>query len=152
MLLITRQLASIGLTALILLNCASNSNLKVPSSLTPDEVVILFNEVYGTGRLDEIGPHTTERFRHERPIAVWVVQVWQELQKLEFEKLDFKIVESDIDTENELATVVAQSAIQTEAGITRQREVFILVLERGTWKIDELFVTQEEIETEEHSL
>ena len=148
----SRTPSLIALAAFILLNCASHTNLKVPYSLTPDEVVILFNEVYGTGRLDEIGPHTTERFRHERPIAVWVVQVWQELQKLKFEKLDFRIVDSDIDSENDLATVVAQSAIQTQAGITRQQEVFILVLERGVWKIDELFVTQEEIETEEHSL
>jgi len=148
----SRHIALFGLTAFIFLNCASNTNLKAPSYLTPDEVVILFNEVYGTGRLDEIGPHTTERFRHERPIAVWVVQVWQELQKLEFEKLDFKILDSDVDVANELATVVAQSTIQTQAGITQQQEVFILVLERGKWKIDELFVTQEDIEVEERSL
>lgn len=147
-----RTLLLFSLMTLVLLNCTSNKNLKIPPSLSPDDVVTLFSEVYGTGRLDDIGPHTTERFRLERPVAVWVVQVWQELQKLEFEKLEFKIVESNIDTANNVATVVAQSTIQTQAGITRQQEVFILVLERGQWKIDELFVTQEDIEAEEHRL
>jgi len=145
-------MALFGLTAVMFLNCASNANLKAPSFLTPDKVVILFNEVYGTGRLDEIGPYTTERFRQDRPIAVWVLQVWQELQKLEFEKHEFTIVDSEIDTENEVATVVARSTIETQAGITRQQEVFILVFERGKWKIDELFVTEEELQPQERSL
>jgi len=142
----------LGLMALLFMDCSSHVKSTSAALLSPDEVVILFNEVYGTGRLDEIGPYTTERFRKERPIAVWVVQVWQELQKLEFEKLDFMIVESEVNAANDVATVVANSTLQTHAGITRQREVFILVFERGRWKIDELFVTDEDMEVEEHRL
>jgi len=147
-----RTLLLFSVMTLFLFNCTSNGNLKMPPGLSPDDVVTLFSEVYGTGRLDDIGPYTTERFRLERPVSVWVVQVWQELQKLEFEKLEFKIVESDTDTASNVATVVAQATILTQAGITRQQEVFILVFEQGRWKIDELFVTEEDVEVEEHTL
>jgi len=135
--------------ALSIVGCNAKFNITqktiFPPLKSPPEVVELFHQAYGTARMDEIGPYTTERFRKDRPISVWVAEVWKQLKDFEYEKLSFKILESTINEENGNAVVVAHTKLNTKAGVTKRNEVFILVFENDRWLIDELYVTDKEI-------
>lgn len=113
------------------------------SALTPEQVVALFRDTYGTARMDEIGPHTTAKFRQDRPISAWVVEEWEDLYDMGYEKLAFKIVESTVDQGNGRASVAANAKIRDEEGVVDQREIYMLILEGSIWKIDELYVVDQ---------
>jgi hypothetical protein len=50
---------------------------KPPSIMPPQKTVLLFAETYGTGRMDETGQITTESFRDDKPVSVWVPETWK---------------------------------------------------------------------------
>jgi hypothetical protein len=138
---------------LLLLGCSANLQVSSPgrdASLSPEQVVTLFHETYGSARMDEIGPYTTERFRQNLPVTVWLVEVWKQLKDLRYEKLDFEIVESKVETTH--ASVVTRAKIKTKVGESDQQEIYMLILEDGVWKIDEMFVTDEEVRGEDQEL
>ena len=139
------------ITLVFLLGCSANmqigTNAAAPGT-TPEQVVVLFQQTYGTADMDRLGPYTTARFRKGRPIAVWLVDVWKHLEGLHYEKLAFRIMETETNASGNEAQVTVASAIKTNAGTTTQTEIFILVRDGGIWRIDELFVTDEEIQGE----
>ena len=121
------------------------NNSDTPSK-NPIEVVKLFFETYGTPRMDEIGFYTTAKFRDEKPMSVWVAETWNALKQMEYEKLEFKVLDSKITDKN--ALIAVQTKIKTVAGEADQKEIYSLILENNRWLIDDLVVTDEEIDLE----
>lgn len=118
--------------------------------ISPEDTVLLFTDTYGTASMDETGEITTEHFRSGKPIAVWVVETWEKLKDLEYQKLDTEILTKKIDGDK--AIVVAKSRIKTAVGETAQTEVYALVLEDGMWLIEDLKVTDEDIAKKEANI
>jgi len=143
------SIKSLGLVVLTVsisvIGCSTLTNVKHDSDYlkTPIDVVRLFNKTYGTARMDEIGPYTTERFRKDRPITVWIAAVWEYLKKIEYENLNFEIVDSKINEDN--AEVETLSTIRNQVGEMEQKEIYMLVRKNKRWLIDELYVTEAEI-------
>jgi hypothetical protein len=136
------------LPVLCILGCSiiiHGKNNDTPSK-NPIEVVNLFFETYGTSRMDEIGPYTTAKFRGNKPMSVWVVETWNALKQMEYERLKFEVLDSKITDKN--ALVAVQSKIKAVAGEADQKEIYSLILENNRWLIDDLVVTDEEIDLE----
>ena len=136
------------LPVLCILGCSiiiHGKNNDTPSK-NPIEVVNLFFETYGTSRMDEIGPYTTAKFRGNKPMSVWVVETWNALKQMEYERLKFKVLDSKITDKN--ALVAVQAKIKAVAGEADQKEIYSLILENNRWLIDDLVVTDEEIDLE----
>jgi len=137
------------LPALCIIGCSimiHGINDSVTPSKNPIEVVNLFFETYGTSRMDEIGPYTTAKFRENKPMSVWVAETWKALKQMEYEKLEIKVLDSKIKNKN--ALVAVQTKIKTVAGEVDQKEIYSLILENNRWLIDDLVVTDEEIDLE----
>ena len=124
---------------------SGSNNSDIPSK-DPIEVVNLFFETYGTPQMDEIGPYTTAKFRDDKPMSVWVAETWKALKQMEYEKLEIKILDSKIKDKN--AFVAVQAKIKTMAGEVDQKEIYSLILENNRWLIDDLVVTDEDIDLE----
>ncbi len=137
------------LPVLCIIGCSiiihGTNNSDTPSK-NPIEVVNLFFETYGTSRMDEIGPYTTSKFRDDKPMSVWVAETWKTLKQMEYKKLEFKVLDSKITDKN--AWVVVQAKIKTVAGEADQKEIYSLILENNRWLIDDLVVTDEEVDLE----
>lgn len=134
----------IALIMALAVGCAGDVRLTrtpIRLPLSPEEVVTLFNRTYGTAQMDDIGPYTTARFRKGRPVTVWTVDMWGRIEEAGQERIDFKIRESWTHEDGDYATVVTHTRIAARTGTTRLKEVFILLLEGGAWKIDDLYVT-----------
>ena len=118
-----------------------------PGALTPrspDKVVALFDQVYGSSEMSSIAPYTTGRFRDKKRKEVWIADTWKTLKKIEYKRLSSKLINSSL--KGNQAMVVLQSQIETVAGKTDQKEIFYLIKKDGIWKIDELVVTDEKLE------
>jgi len=124
---------------------SGSNNSDIPSK-DPIEVVKLFFQTYGTPQMDEIGPYTTAKFRDDKPMSVWVAETWKALKQMEYEKLEIKILDSKIKDKN--ALVAVQAKIKTVAGEADQKEIYSLILENNRWLIDDLVVTDEDIDLE----
>jgi hypothetical protein len=111
---------------------------------SPVEVVSLFHKCYGKPCMDEIADYTTARFRNNKPKSVWVVDTWKALKKLKYEKLESKAIDSK--TKGSKAIVIVEAKISTGAGEATQKEIYYLIKEAERWMIDELVVTDEEID------
>lgn len=124
----------------------SGKNSSDIPSKSPIEVVKLFFETYGTPRVDEIGTYTTAKFRDDKPMSVWIAETWKALKQMEYKKLEFKVLDSKTTDKN--ALVAVQAKIKTVAGGADQKEIYSLILENNRWLIDDLAVTDEEIDLE----
>ena len=113
---------------------------------SPVEVVELFDKHYGGPLMDEIAAYTTSQFRENKPKSVWVVDTWKTLQEIQYERLNSSVIHSKI--KDNKAIVIVEAKIKAVAGEVTQREVYYLVKVRETWLIDELVVTDEEIDPE----
>jgi hypothetical protein len=111
--------------------------------MTPEQIVALFHESYGTAWMDDIGPYTTADFRDQLPVTVWIIDTWDWLQEMEYEKLEFKVAETQISKDGDYATVASRTRVRTIDGESVQNEIFILIREEGLWYIDEMYVTDE---------
>ena len=137
------------LPSLCIIGCSiiihGTNNSDTPSK-SPIEVVNLFFETYGTSRMDEIGPYTTSKFRDDKPMSVWIAETWNALKQMEYAKLEIKVLDSKITDKN--ALVAVQAKIKTVAGEADQKEIYSLILENNRWLIDDLVVTDEDIDLE----
>lgn len=111
---------------------------------SPIEVVELFDKCYGGPQMDEIADYTTANFRDNKPKSVWVVDTWKSLSRLKYQRLNSFIIDSKV--KEDKAVVVVQAKISTAAGEASQKEVYYLIKETERWLIDELIVTDEEID------
>jgi hypothetical protein len=111
---------------------------------SPIEVVKLFDKAYGSPLMDEIAKYTTPKFRDNRPKSVWVVDTWKTLKKIKYEKLNSSVIDTKV--RGDRAVVVTEGKIKTVVGKTAQKEIFYLVKKGERWLIDQLIVTDEEID------
>ena len=100
--------------------------------------------------MDEIADYTTARFRDNKPKSVWVVETWKTLKEIQFERLNSSVIHSRV--KDDKAVVVLEAQIKTAAGGARQKEIYYLVKEGERWLIDELVVTDEEVDAEKIGL
>jgi len=117
---------------------------------TPLEVVELFHKCYGNPCMDEIADYTTPRFRDNKPKSVWVVDTWKTLNTMKYEKINSSVLDSKVKADK--AVVIVNVKITTVGGDASQKEIFYLVKEGEIWLIDELVVTDEEIDVDKIQL
>ena len=96
--------------------------------------------------MDEIADYTTPSFRNNKPKSVWVVDTWKTLKDIQYERLNSSVIESKV--KGDKAIVVVEAKIKAVAGEVTQKEIYYLVKEGERWLIDELAVTDEEIDPE----
>ena len=94
--------------------------------------------------MDEIADYTTPKFRDNKPKSVWVVDTWKPLKEIKFQRLNCSVIDTKV--KGDRAVVVLESKIKTVAGETTQKEIYYLVRIGERWLIDELIVTDEEID------
>ena len=121
-----------------------NSGICQAQEESPIEVVKLFDKGYGGPQMDEIADHTTPRFRDNKPKSVWVVGTWKSLNRLKYRRLNSCVIDSKI--KDDKAVVVMKARIKTAAGQVAQKEIYYLLKEGKRWLIDNLIVTDEEID------
>jgi hypothetical protein len=117
---------------------------------SPVEVVNLFADGYGGPQMDKVADYTTPAFRDNRPKSVWVVDTWKALHQLKYVKLKSSIIGSKI--MGDKAVVVVEAKIRTAAGDVTQKELYYLVRQKERWLIDDLHVTDEEIDLDKIQL
>ena len=100
--------------------------------------------------MDEVANYTTPKFRDNKPKSVWVVDTWKTLHKLKFQKLNCSVIHTK--TKGDKAVVITEAKIKTVVGEATQKEIFYLVKEGERWLIDELVITDEEIDPDKLSL
>ena len=113
---------------------------------SPLEVVKLFDKAYGGPLMDEIADYTTPKFRDNKPKSVWVVDTWKTLRKIKFQKLNCSVIHTKV--KGDKAVIITEAKIKTVVGETSQKEIFYLVRVGKRWLIDELVITDEEIDLE----
>ena len=111
---------------------------------SPIEVVQFFNKTYGGSLMDEIANYTTPKFRDNRPKSVWVVDTWKTLKKIKYERLNSSVIDTKV--KGDRAVVVTEAKIKTVVGETNQKDIFYLIRQGERWLIDQLIVTDEEID------
>jgi hypothetical protein len=114
------------------------------------EVVTLFAECYGNPCMDEVADYTTPRFRDNKPKSVWVVDTWKALHTMNYKKLTSSVINSKI--KDGKAVVIVNAKISTVGGDAIQKEIFYLIKEKERWLIDELVVTNEEVDVDKTEL
>ncbi len=127
-----------------------NINPCLAQPKNPIEVVNLFNNLYGGPEMDTIADYTTPKFRDNKPKSVWVVDTWKILKKLKYERLNSSVIDSKVD--NDKAIVVMDAKISTAATAATQKEVYYLVKEGDKWLIDDLIITDEELDLDQMKL
>jgi len=127
-----------------------NLGIGLAQSKSPIEVVKLFDKCYGRPCMDEIANYTTPKFRDNKPKSVWVVDTWKTLKEIKYEKLNSSVIDTKV--KDDKAIVVAETKIKTVAGETTQKDIFYLIKQGERWLIDELIVTDEEIDIEKMRL
>lgn len=93
--------------------------------------------------MDRIAPRTTARFRGNRPVSVWVVETWRQLNTIDYKRL--RGVISRTKTDQDRAAVIVNATIATRAGKTIQKEIYYLIKRNNAWLIDELDVVDENV-------
>lgn len=106
------------------------------NALSPQDVVRLFMEVYGTKRMAEILPYTLLAFRDGQAPSVWLHRSYRALRALGYVQLDGVIQEAT--SKGGEVTVVVSARIATKHAIVRQTEIYRLVLTSHGWKLLDL--------------
>ncbi len=113
--------------------------LSLPKSLafaqprSPQEVVDLFMQVYGTDRMREILPYTLPEFRDGLEPEVWLERTHWILKHIEYVRLGSVI--RNVAIKGREATVVVAARIGTRVGTARQTEIYQLLLTDQGWKL-----------------
>ncbi len=100
--------------------------------------------------MDEIAEYTTPKFRDNKPKSVWVVDTWKTLREIKFQRLNCSVIDTKV--KRDKAVVVTEARIKTVVGETTQKDIFYLIKQGERWLIDELIVTNQEIDLEKMRL
>ena len=100
--------------------------------------------------MDEIADYTTPQFRDNKPKSVWVVETWNTLKDIQYERVNSSVISSQV--KGEKAIVIMEAKITAAAGEVTQKEIYYLIKEEERWLLDELVVTDEEIDPEKLKL
>ena len=121
-------------------------SLAARQSRTPQDVVRLFMEVYGTERMAEILPYTTSDFRDGLGPELWLKRTYGILKSIGYVRLA-GVIQSAIEKDNQ-ATIVVASRIKTKGVTGTQTEIYRLWLSDQGWKLLDLEVQNEVIREE----
>ncbi len=94
--------------------------------------------------MDKTADFTTGHFRDNMPKSVWVVDTWKALREIDYKRVYDSIADTKV--QNSRAAVILNTKIETLAGETTQKEIYYLIKEGKQWLIDELQVTEEDVE------
>ncbi len=111
---------------------------------SPEDVVKLFMDVYGTARMREVLPHTLPAFRDGTEPELWLKRTQGLLTSIGYVRLE-GVIQSVVVKRDE-ATVVVASRIKTKAVTGTQTEIYLLRLTEQGWKLLDLEVQDEVIE------
>jgi hypothetical protein len=142
------QAAGAFLFTLVLLQI----HLASAQSRSPQQVVKLFMQVYGTERMREILPYTLPAFRDGLEPEVWLEEAYRDLKSIGYVHLEgvgyvhLEGVIKDISIDGKRARVVVHSRIRTIVGTARQTEIYLLRLTDQGWKLFDIEVRDEVIE------
>lgn len=100
---------------------------------SPQEVVDLFMQVYGTERMREILPYTLRGFRDGQEPEVWLLWANWILKHIGYVRLESVI--RNVTIKGREATVVVAARIGTRVGTARQTEIYQLLLTDQGWKL-----------------
>ncbi len=134
------QVAGAFLFTLVLLQI----HLASAQSRSPQNIVKLFMQVYGTARMGEILPYTLPAFREGLEPEVWLEETYGALKSIGY--LHLKGVIKDISIKGKRARVVVHSRIRTIVATVRQTEIYRLRLTDQGWKLFDIEVKDEVIE------
>lgn len=133
------------------MSCCPHSNFPrkyLIDGNSPKQVVELYQKAFGTPRMDEIGPYTTENFRNDLPITVWVNRTWNTLNQMEYEKTAFKILEIEYNENKDAVKITVATKLNTAAASATQKEIYLLIKKEDYWLVDELIVSDEILDDE----
>ena len=106
------------------------------NGLSPQDVVRLFTEVYGTQRMAEILPYTLPGFRDGLPPRMWLEGTYSALKALGYVHLH-SVIEK-VTTKGGEVTVVVFTRMRTKITTGSQTEIYRLVLTGQGWKLLDL--------------
>ena len=144
------MIESFRILSLLIAFLLINSGICQANEKSPLEVVKLFDKAYGGPLMDQIADYTTPRFRDNKPKSVWVVDTWKTLKEIKYEKLNCSVLDARV--KDDRAVVITEGKIKTVVGETTQKEIYYLVKKGERWLIDELIVTDEEIDVDKIKL
>lgn len=117
---------------------------------TPREIVQIFMSAYGTPGISQLANYTTPYFRNYKPKELWVIETWEILTELGYRHVRGKVIEEKI--KENTAIIITASRIETLAGETLQKEIYCFIKTSEGWKLDELLIEEETVETEKYNL
>ena len=124
--------------------------IAIAQEQTPSDIVNVFVNTYGGPYMDELADFTTPNFRDNKPKSVWVVDTWKSLKQIKYRKIRSTVIASKV--KGNKAVVMVDATIVTKAVKTNQKELFFLIKEDGKWLINDLVVTDEDIDLENERL
>ena len=124
--------------------------IAIAQGQTPSDIVNVFVNTYGGPYMDELANFTTPNFRDNKPKSVWVVDTWKSLKQIKYRKIRSTVIASKV--KGNKAVVMVDATIVTKAVKTNQKELFFLIKEDGKWLINDLVVTDEDIDLENERL
>ncbi len=113
---------------------------------TPREVVERWERCYGTADMDRCGAITTAKMRDNKPISVWVYDLWTKLHRIGYRKKKSELLKEKIDGTS--AIIVLQARIDALDGFVDQKEMYKLIKIDDQWLIDDLIIGDEILEEE----
>ncbi len=119
-------------------------HLASAQSRSPQNIVKLFMQVYGTDRMREILPKTLPQFRDGLEPEEWLEEAYRDLESIGYVHLEGVI--KDISIDGKRARVVVHSRIRTIVGTARQTEIYRLRLTVLGWMLFDIEVMDEVIE------
>ena len=129
------------LLCLLFLCLSLQKSLAFAQPRSPQDVVKLFMQVYGTERMREILPYTLPAFRDGLEPEVWLERDYRAMKALGYAHLDGVI--KDVTIKGREATVVVASRIKTIISTVRQTEIYRLLDTEQGWKLLDLRVEEE---------
>ena len=107
------------------------------------EPVQIFIEHYGSD-MDKVAEFVTEDFREGKSKDEWATRKGKMLESFGYERLESEIKQTVV--HGDLAFVHVRAKIDTMVGHVEHDELYRVVNEDGTWRIDGLEVVNEDIE------
>jgi len=135
--------------SVLLLPCCLSS-LQYRTQKTPREIVQIFMSAYGTPGISQLANYTTPYFRNYKPKELWVIETWEMLSQLGYRHVTGTILDEKI--KDNTAIIITSSSIETLAGETLQQEIYFFIKTSEGWKLDELLIEEEKVETNKYNL
>ena len=126
------------------------TNIATAQEQTPSDIVNVFVNTYGGPYMDELADYTTPNFRDNKPKSVWVVDTWKSLKQIKYRKIRSTVIASKV--KGNKAVFIVDATIVTKALKINQKELYYLIKEDGKWLINDLVVTDEDIDLENERL